>query len=68
MTTVPMLVGLPTEEMRRQLQHGRALLTGCVGDPRNPVIACLCLNCSKWKTPDMRHWQLLPQDFGTLSP
>lgn len=47
MKTVPMLVGLPNEEMQRQVRHGRALLAGCVGDPHNPVIACVCLNCRK---------------------
>jgi hypothetical protein len=68
MRTVPMLVGLPNEEMQQQVRRGRALLAGCVGDPHNPVIACVCLDCRKWKTADMKHWQPLPEDFGTLSP
>jgi hypothetical protein len=68
MNTVPMLVGLPSEEMREQLRQGRALLAGCVGDPHNPEIACVCTKCRKWKTADMAHWQALPREFGTKQP
>ena len=68
MKTIPMLVGLPTEEMQEQVRRGHALLAGCVGDPHNPEIACACLNCKKWKTAEMKYWQPLPEDFGASNP
>jgi hypothetical protein len=68
MMTIPMLVGLPSEEMREQVRRGKALLAGCVGDPHNPEIACVCTKCRKWKTADMTHWQVLPREFGTKQP
>ncbi|MBN2129563.1 MAG: hypothetical protein JW741_08700 [Sedimentisphaerales bacterium] len=68
MKTVPMLVGLPTETMREQLRQGKALLAGCAGDPHNPVFACVCAKCRKWKTAEMMYWQDLPTEFGTTAP
>ena len=64
MKMVPMLVGLPTKEMAEQVRHGKALLAGCVGDPRNPEQAFVCTECRKWKTDRMLYWQDLPQNFG----
>jgi len=67
MTTVPMLVGMPNEAMAKQMRQGKVLLAGCVGDPYNPEIACVCLNCRKWKTKDMKYWQDLPTQFGQVA-
>ncbi len=64
LTTVPMLVGLPSESMHDQMRRGEALLAGCIGNPYNPKIACVCPKCRKWKTEDMKHWQDLPRAFG----
>jgi hypothetical protein len=68
MTTVPMLVGLPTKAMHEQLRQGKALLAGCVGNPHDPVFACVCLKCRKWKTATMKYWQDLPKEFGKSVP
>ncbi len=65
--TVPILIGIPTEEMLRQLEHGRALLGGCVGNPGKPQQAQVCLKCRKWKTKEMKHWQPLPKEFGNAN-
>jgi len=68
MKTVPMLVGLPTKTMQEQMRRGNALLAGCVGNLHNPVFACVCAKCRKWKTAEMKHWQDLPKEFGTTVP
>ena len=62
---VPMLVGLPNEDMHTRLQRGEALLAGCVGNPRQPNTAYVCESCQQWKTAAMAYWQPLPKDFGT---
>jgi len=50
--------------MAEQVRRGKALLAGCVGDPRNPEQAFVCTKCRKWKTDRMLYWQDLPENFG----
>jgi len=64
LVAVPILIGLPTKEMVREVELGHALLGGCVGDPSKPEKALICLKCQKWKTEQMKYWQVLPRNFG----
>lgn len=63
---VPMLVGLPNNDMHARLKRGEALLGGCIGNPhQQPETAYVCESCQQWKTAAMAYWQPLPKDFGT---
>jgi len=64
MITVPILIGMPTTEMARQLELGRVLLGGCVYDPSQPQKAVVYLKCRKSLQKGMKHWRRLPKDFG----
>ncbi len=64
---VPVLIGLPSNEMWQQLREGKVLLGGCVGTPGGSPDTWVCDRCRMWKSDGMKYWQPLPREFGDLA-